>query len=524
MAKEKKSDMKLKYIFIAIMTCIISFAVPFAVKIIQNINASNSFESEENNDDKDEDKEQIIPVLNVPESVEIDKFETDVDFEYSVKYLGNYSISIEVQDRAIATISDEKITPLQVGETNIITTINCNPKIEKYTSLTVLDAVTNIEYKIKNAENKIPEILFVNTTYFLEIEENAINKNTPNINYQNENILQFNFIEKQNNISRFSFEIAKFGEFNFQYINKYCNKNINLFAYNFPQEINVNFSENIYKNGKYYLYLFNEKYLSDANLDNIFNKISYEILVDNSTYDDIYYEISGDAISIENNQIFAEKIGTSSITFTSKISNISQTFTFIVQKIIPDYLTINSQKYCINSNNNLQLKINEEYDFDMQISPKYFYGELSLEHTKNIQYLDKKILLLDNNPGTITIKINDEIFCTIAISYLPEYTFQITLEQSTGTATITENQIDISLSTSNFLVLKCLIIDTTTSKNISIPISITIADQTIITSTNGILELKNNYLTLKAQAKGTTKILFSNPDYDIFYELIVNVS
>lgn len=524
MEKKKLSDTKLKYIFIAIMTCVISFAVPFVIKIAQNISINNNAESEKDESDKGDKTENIFPTLTVPASIKIDKFESDFVFEYSVKNLGEYSISIEIQNCEIATISDGKIIPIKVGETNIITKINCEPKIEKYTLLTVVDAVTQVDYKIKDSTDKIADKLFVNSTYFLEIDENATNKNIPNIIYSQENISQFNFIEKKNNISKFSFTIAKYGEFNFQYINKYCNKNINLWAYNFPTEINVNFNKNIYKNEKYYLYLFNNEYLYEANLDNIFNKVDFEISINNTVYDEIYYEINGDSISIKNNQIIAEKVGCSSITFISKISNISRTFIFDIRKIIPDFLTINSQKYYINSNNNLQLKIAQKYNFTIEVTPKYFYGELSFEHSQNIQFADSKITLLDTNPATITIKINGEIFCTFAISHIPEYTFQISLEQSSENISLTNNQLNITMSSNNFFVLKCLTYDTATSKKIPISITITIANQTIVSPTNAILELRNNTITLKAISSGITKIIFSNSDYGISYELIVNVS
>ena len=141
-----------------------------------NNNEGNNTESNDNNDDNNNGSEEIpTPTLTIPTNITLDLLQTNFAFEYSVTNLADFVVSISIDDTSIATIdSNNVITPLKVGETKIITSINTNPTIAKETTLKINDCVQNVNFTITNKDGSVPNIFFTGTSYILKLEQNIL--------------------------------------------------------------------------------------------------------------------------------------------------------------------------------------------------------------------------------------------------------------------------------------------------------------------------------------------------------------
>lgn len=525
--KEKKkelTDHKVKLIVMAILTIIVAIAVPLAIKIISNISFQNQTPIDPPTNPPEE---TLVPVLSVPENITIDKFTTNHKFEYTVTDLGDYEVSITIQNTNIATLNlDNYIIPAYVGTTNIITEINCEPKITKTTTLYITDAVTDINYEIKDENNQIPNKFFVGNTYTLEICENANMSNPPNLGYLNEYISEFEFVNKNDNVSTYTFKIIKAGEFSFYYNEKYCQKYIELTSYIFPTDINVTFSNITFKNNITNLYLFNNEYLDEANKDGYYHETEFYINLPTNVYDDIDFKVNGSSIIINDNKITAVNEGKSSITFTSSVSGLTKTFEFNVSIVQPTSIRLNSTTYNINDIINLDLALNIPFEFISSISPNYALGELKIETSNNIAYANNQLTLTSTETGLVKIKFNDNVLLTCNINLINNYKVDISLYLNSNNITLENDTLKFILDDSNIILLNCRVMNTLTNIDSDIALTIEIIDTNIITGTtsNNFIEIKNGLITLSALKTGNTKIVFSNTQYDIYYELKIEIS
>lgn len=523
--KEKKkelSDFKIKLIIMAVLTIAIVIAVPFIVKIVNNIIAQNQLPDEPTPPDEPPVEPPKMPTLTVPTSITIDKLTTNHKFEYTVTDLGDYQVTITIQDTSFATLdTNNYIIPSAVGNTNIVTEINCEPKITKTTSLTITDAVTDITYSIKDSDNKVPNNLFVGKTYTLSITENGNLNEPPNLGYLDEYISNFTFINKTYNISTYTFKIIKAGNFNFYYNGKYCQKYINLTSYIFPTDINVSFSNIIFEDNCANLFLFNKTYTQEANLDGYFTETELEITIPDYVYDDISFEIIGNSIALNDNKISAVQVGKSSITFTSSVSGIIKTFEFNVVMIEPNSISLNSSLYNICDITELDLKVNTPTDFIVDFAPIYAYGELTIETSNNVTILDNKITLTSANAGYVIIIFNDITILTCNINFISDYKVDLSIGSHLCDINLTDDTLTVTLCENNYFALNCKVTNTTINQDADIDLYVEILDTTIVCGTisNEYVEIKNDTLTLVGLATGNTKIIFRNDKFNIYYEL-----
>ena len=502
------------YIFLIIFLCFLALiGTFFTIKIIKNINfsidANNNNDSSSNNN---ENSSFNSPSLSVESSIVIDKYET-YKFSYSAENLSNYSIIVKIMDNEIASIDDElNITPLLVGKTTIITSINCHPKIEKKTTLIIDDAVTDFTYKILDLNNH-DAYTYVNNFYFLEITENAIVTTLPNIIYDNNFISGFEFISKNKNILTYKFKVINAGEFNFNYINKYCEKYTkNISAYNYPSNYEVNFDISS-TNNTLNLYIFNKNFSTQANEDGYFNSCSFLLtLVDNSN-EIINITKNNDIIAIDDNIITAIEDGECILTFTSEITDIKKQYTIFVQTIIVNEINYNNETYNLNNQIDLTLELNQEKDFIIKILPIYFYGDVSIDYSDGVIIKNNKIKLVSNENQIINVIYNNKIILQFNIVSLKEITIEVSLFECTTNCNFNLDKITITYSNDCFLILKCEIYyNNSLYFNQNLNISYT---SSIIATSDNSSTIKNNFVTLEILEKGSCTIEIFNRNLNI---------
>ncbi|MBE7074998.1 MAG: hypothetical protein E7376_03370 [Clostridiales bacterium] len=458
----------------------------------------------------------VTPTLTVPNSITIDKLET-FKFEYTVENLGNFIVSLKVENSNIASINkDGYIIPNSVGTTNLITEINCSPKITKTTTLIILDAVTDISYNIKNIDNTLADILYVNNNYILEIDENASVNNCPTIIYDDEFVSNVNKLDSTSNTLKYQFTILNPGEFVFKYTSKYVSKTINLCAYVYPNTFEVEFLNISFNNNVGNLYLFDSNYTNEANLDGFFNNCSFSLTTIENSNENITIAIDGDCVNVNNNTITAIKEGSALITFTSQISKISKSFQINVIECTPNKIRYNNNEYNFGTTINVNYEINTEYDFIIEYLPIYSLSNFILETSGSAIIVDNNSVKITGNSGCVYLKINNEIVFTLNISKLPSYKISVTLNQSESETTFQDNIFTIVYVTDCYFSLLCEIYNTDTNTKHSEQNLIAQIDNTnIVCASSGSLEVKNGILSLKANSTGTTTLILSNEELNI---------
>ena len=236
--------------------------------------------------------------------------------------------------------------------------------------------------------------------------------------------------------------------------------------------------------------------------------------------DQLWYKI------INDNKITAVNEGKSSITFTSSVSGLTKTFEFNVSIVQPTSIRLNSTTYNINDIINLDLALNIPFEFISSISPNYALGELKIETSNNIAYANNQLTLTSTETGLVKIKFNDNVLLTCNINLINNYKVDISLYLNSNNITLENDTLKFILDDSNIILLNCRVMNTLTNIDSDISLTIEIMDTNIITGTtsNNFIEIKNGLITLSALKTGNTKIVFSNTQYDIYYELKIEIS
>ena len=222
----------------------------------------------------------------------------------------------------------------------------------------------------------------------------------------------------------------------------------------------------------------------------------------------------------------AVNTGKSSITFTSNISGISKTFEFIIKTIDPNSVVLNSINYNIGDLVNMNLKLNTLTNFSVSIFPCYAYGEIIYESSNNITIANNSILLKSPNNESVYINFNNKTILTCNINFISSFKVEISLGLHENNISLSGDNLLIKLCDQNIFVLICNVFNTTTNQIENVDLNIKILDTNIISGTTSTdyVEIKNGSLTLIALKNGTTKIIFSNNEYNINYELIIEIS
>jgi len=114
-----------------------------------------------------------MPTLVVEQEIVIDKFCNNRKIAYTKENLGDYVLTISIENTNLASLENDIIKPKAVGTTKIIYEINCEPKISKTTTLVITDVVTDVDLQIKNLDDSAVENFYCNQTYKLIITQNV---------------------------------------------------------------------------------------------------------------------------------------------------------------------------------------------------------------------------------------------------------------------------------------------------------------------------------------------------------------
>lgn len=521
--KGTEKNSTLKTIIISLIICIIM--VIGIVILVVNVTNSNlpepppQIEEENDEDDNENNNNLFIPSLTVPTSLNVEILDSTTKFAYSVTNLGNYSLSINIEDNSIASIENNIIKPKKVGETKITTIINSTPEIKKETTLIILDCVKEVNFYITNLDNSIPERYFTDTTYVLEIKQNLLTEENPELFY--DNVKNLNLIKKENNSYIFNFEIITHGKFTFTYNSKYVNLSQNYNAYKLPTDFAVNFSNNLLNNNEINLYLFDENYKTQANENNIYNSVNFEIIKQDYSYDEFeVIEINEKPIleisNNNNNNIKAKNEGTTILKVYSKISNVCKNFNINVSKVNLSEVVINNVFYTLNTVQDIKLNENEEYKFEFFASPIYSVNNLTIEFNLNeIDYSNNKIKLINNTLiSTVYLKNNNNIVYTLNIYLAENLKLDLKLTYPTTDASLTDNVLTLNLSKNSSVQIISTVIDLNNPNS-----SLLIGDYEIIYDSNYCSHLDPNInfgaINLEFKSTGSTTITIINLTYNI---------
>lgn len=518
-----KIENKKRFVFILVLVLVVilTAGTVFTIKIIKDVNAANQQSIDGENPTIDTPSVSK-PTLSVIASIEIDKYET-YNYTYSVTDLGDYVASVEIVDNTIAKVDDNlKIKPIKVGTTDIKVSINCEPKIEKFTTLIIKDAVSDYSYEIINENGEKCDYLYVNNYYILQITENAIVDEIPKIGYDDDFVSNVLFISKDKNILKYKFKVKNYGNFVFKYESKYCKKDTgNLTAYEYPNNFNVAFNNNVLVGNNINLYLYNEDYTSDANIDGYYNSTMFNIGIKPNTNDKVNMSFVGDCISIKDNKISAIKVGTGSLVFESEISKVKKEYEIIVQKIEPTAVVLNGQENQLCKTINLSLEQNTLYNFDVQILPAYAYGNLSYICSSGVSFADSKVSLIADTSQNIKVMFNSE--CILSVNITKTASFEIVKEiYGYDNFVVNDNYLTIvyeeDCEISIFLVIKNC---DDNSMILDCVYGFTISDESVITKTNDLYESTNGLIKVCVLRKGVAQLTIFNEKYNL--SLTINI-
>lgn len=497
---------------LSILSVILIAGSVFVVKTINNI-THDQIDVEKNNNVK-ENESSIMPIVTVPEEIIIDKLES-FKYNFEIQNLSEYNISISIEDENIASIDENNnISPLSVGTTLIKLHIDCEPAIEKTTSLIIKDAVTNFTYSLLNIDKTTAENFYVTQEYILEVKENAVVADVPNIGYNADIIADFSFVSKNENTLTYKFSVKQCGEFDFDYISKYCHKKTSLFfAYVFPSDFDVEFNNVALSGNNINLYLFNNNYISLANTHGYYNFCSFATkMIDNSN-DEITINNSNEScVNLTDNTITALSEGSSILSFESKISHIKKEYNIVVQKISPAEFIYNDMHYDTGEQISLSLNVNEPTDFIFEIKPAYAYGDLEFICSEGLSLSNNQLTLLSDNNQTINVKLDNIMIASFVVQKI-EYPYYIdtSVYMCTSEYTFENDILSVNYQENAEIILKLEILDKSNNQRYTEQeLYFEITDNSIITSSDNSNIVKNYFAMLTILQKGSTTIKIYN--------------
>lgn len=448
-------------------------------------------------------EEPSLPTLDVPSNIAIELLSTKT-FTYSVENLNNYIVSVTILDNTIATIDETTIIPHKVGTTKIITSINTEPLITKETTLTIIDCTREVEFYITDTNYTPVDVSYTNTEYILEINQNILPVELPTITYSN--ISKFELLKTENSSYFYKFKIESYGDFTFNYKGTYVEKSYNYFAYKLPTNFEIIFNREI-NNNTIYLYLFNNNYIDIANNDGYFNNITYTILPQDNTLDNITItEYDSSLISISNNTISALGVGTATIKFYSSISNTYKTYSIVISEINISTIIINNENKNFGTIETIYIDDTYNYHFVYSYLPVYGLGELVLNYNDSELNFSDNYFTFTNNTyaSTITLTFNDQIIYTLNLVINPVIKHNITITYSTLDSNLVGNTIYTKYIADALIQLSVIAVNSSTNTPISTQdYEVTIYDTNICSCNDKIINGNINFLL---HSTGTTTI------------------
>lgn len=465
------------------------------------------------------------PTLNVPSSITLELLQQGTII-YSVKDLGNYVISIAIEDTSIATLSGTTITPIKVGTTKIIYTINTSPKIIKETTLNIIDCTKEVAFYITTENQSAPDVYYTNTYYILEIRHNLLPAENPTINIGN--LSEFSLIKTENNSYFFKFKIKNAGDFSFNYIGKYVSLNKTYPAVNFPIEFNVTFT-NGFNDNKLTLYLYDTNFTTDAQNDNIFNTTNFEIVPSTNTIDNILLNANSydkSIIQIFENTITALAEGETTIEFYSSISGIVKTYNVKIIKVTLSKIMINGEVKQLNATENIELAHSETYCLNYNKFPVYCIGTLTLNYNPaELNYENGAFSIIAGVTNSqITITYLNEVVYTINISAKLEVLHNVTIFQTSSSATLENNILSATFAENFYITLNIKALNANTNQllpNQTFSLN-AISNNSVCICTDE--RISNGNLTLQIIGTGTCTLTIADLYYNVNIALTINIS
>ncbi|MBE7082700.1 MAG: hypothetical protein E7378_03400 [Clostridiales bacterium] len=427
-----------------------------------------------------------MPTLVVEQEIVIDKFCNNRKIAYTKENLGDYVLTISIENTNLASLENDIIKPKAVGTTKIIYEINCEPKISKTTTLVITDVVTDVDLQIKNLDDSAVENFYCNQTYKLIITQNVNVLTSFEIDFDESLVGEFEEVSTNCPIYVYTFKIKQHGQIKFEFVSEYCEKEVSIFAYVYPSNFDVDFdyvSPN--NNNEINLYLFNTNFTEQANLDGYQNYTNYCINTMPNSNDEVEFELTGDCVSIANNKISAISEGVANLTFTSKISGESKTFKIIVGKIKPTSILINDEPFEINASLNKTIVANTPYEFKVEVLPAYAYGDMAFE-TQNVT-LENDILTLNESTGLVQVVFNNQTILTInySLEIVDEYKIDIYVTNNkTSNVTLDGDTLKVDYLQGAVFEISCIVYknDVIVSPQV---VNVEISDENVLKPTNG---------------------------------------
>lgn len=459
----------------------------------------------------------ITPTLIVSSEVNLHVADNTYIFSYVVNNLGSYNVNYYVENSNIAELEGNIIRPKRVGSTKIITTINTVPLIKKETILNILPIVTDVEIKIINSEgNKVNEF-YTNTPYTLVVTENIETNLISEILYS-DNITKFTFVKKENLSYYYTFQISEFGEFELRYKNKYFQKWVNFNAYKMPTDFNINIT-----NSK--IYLFDTKYLSLANSNNVFASSEFVVEIQENTNDKVeLIDYDENLIEVSNNKITAKAVGVAKLKFKSSVSKVEKDIEIIVDEITLNKVSVNGEEYEMGSTININLNYNEEFNLIFSKVPEYSNDYLILSYNEEeVHYINGNIALIHDKISS-TIKIKNKLqedAITINLSLNPTYTVEVDIDKQNSVKIEKDNNvISVMFEKEDFVFLGTYLFNVLTKEKVSSQIPSVESDNNEICE---ITEILNGKITVLIKQKGTTTLKISYENFNTELTITIKV-
>jgi len=405
-------------IFLTGFVVVIAIAILITTKI-DNVTDNNSCVDSNNTQVVDEGATSGLPEIVCDNEITVDLLDT-ASLNYQILNQENYNVSVSILDTSIATIDlNNVIHPLSVGTTTILLELDSLPQITKSISLTIKDCVKSVGFAITDTENINVNNYYTNTYYFLHITQNIATLTEPTFI---SSMQDFTLQAKNDNVYIFKFKVLNAGTFSFEYHGQYINKTESYMALTLPSVIDLNFTNISLNNNNFNLYLFDNDYLAEANLNNIFANCEFNINKVNDA-DEISYQINGNSIEIISNTIYARLSGTANIFFTQYITStrlITRTITVKVNEITLNSLMINNNTKNLLSEDTISLQQNENYDFTFLKLPVYALYDLVLDYNDNlVKYENNKLSLKSENSASVYLKYNNNVVYTLNLNFYP---------------------------------------------------------------------------------------------------------
>lgn len=483
-----------------------------------NFNTPPALPPIQEDNEEDEKDNSLKPTLQAPSVITIEILDT-YTFNPQLTNVGNYVLSISIENTNIAEINDNNvITPKTIGTTKIICIINTQPLIKTETTLNIIDCTKDVNFNILNENRQSVTEFYTNTTYILEISHNILPSVLPEIYYSN--LSKFNLIETSSSCYYFEFMVKDAGEFTFEYVGKYVSLNKNYTAVNLPTDYKINFSRNV--DGNITLNIFNLNYINQANENNIFNTISFEIATTNSL-DIVSTTVSNpDIVSVNNGVITALKYGTTTITFSSSLSKVTKVYTITVKDVLLNGIIVNNKEQNLYTEETIEVGAGEIYNFSYLPSPIYSLCNLTTKYNcQEISYSGNTISLL-NNVKTSRFEIfNNEtmVYCLI-INSKNQIGHKVEVTNPNGLQII-NNVLEVDYSIS-FIQITCSAYDLSTNENLTTQnFSVDFSNKNICVLAEQ--NASSGIINIRLKSIGETKIYITNTQTNQIVEFIIKV-